>query len=273
MDETQIEAIYERIWETHDGDLYRKLDESLSPRPPEMLYDVVARLGLRPGSLVLDAGCGSGNHTCALARRFGFHVKGLDLSESNLKTAREAASKEELTGQVEFLRGDIERLPFDDATFDFVWCRDMLLHVPNLARALDEWGRVLKPGGQALVFTTLATDLLEAGEAARLFPTLAVVLENLSRSRVESLFKAAGLEIVSTEIIGSELSEFYDERDGRYARELMRIARMRRAREKFIVELGRENYDLALALYYWGVYHLLGKLESAVYVLRKAGGH
>ncbi len=71
------------------------------------------------------------------------------------------------------------------------------------------------------------------------------------------------------EELGSELIEFYEERDGRASRELMRIARMRRLRQQLTAEWGSLRYDTAQALYYWVVYLLLGKLSSGFYVLEK----
>jgi SAM-dependent methyltransferase len=54
------------------------LDQSLDPRGPDLLYDLVARLGLAPGAVALDVGCGEGRQALALHQRFGFHVTGID---------------------------------------------------------------------------------------------------------------------------------------------------------------------------------------------------
>ena len=48
-------------------------------------------------------------------------------------------------------------------TIDLVWCRDVMIHVPQPAKACAEFCRVLKPGGRALVYQMLATALLEPG--------------------------------------------------------------------------------------------------------------
>jgi len=65
------------------------------------------------------------------------------------------------------------------------------------------------------------------------------------------------------------LIEFYEERDGRASRELMRIARMRRMREQLTVEWGDLRYDTVHAVYHWAIYLLLGKLSSEFYLLEK----
>ncbi|MBO0731414.1 MAG: class I SAM-dependent methyltransferase, partial [Acidimicrobiaceae bacterium] len=54
------------------------LDKSLDPRGPDSLFDLVERLGLPPGSSVVDVGCGRGHQALELSRRFGFNVLGVD---------------------------------------------------------------------------------------------------------------------------------------------------------------------------------------------------
>ncbi|HZT57253.1 MAG TPA: class I SAM-dependent methyltransferase [Pyrinomonadaceae bacterium] len=268
LDET-LEAVYERIWTMHDGEAFRVLDESLGPRPPEMLLKFVEDFDLPAGATALDVGCGRGNHTCRLAWQFGFRVAGVDPFESNVRAARREIEGARLAHLVEIVEGRIESLPFADESFDLVWCRDMLVHVPDIEQALKECARVLKKQGRALVMTTHATDLLAPGEAERAFAAVGVIAENLSPARVEAAFASAKLKITASEYIGGELLEFYEERDRRSTRELMRLARMTRAREKFVAELGRETFEIAQALYRWTLYHLLGKIGANVYTLKK----
>lgn len=110
---------------------------------------------------------------------------------------------------------------------------------------------------------------MEPREAERLYAPLAIAPENTSRERLENTFAQAGFATVRREDIGSELIEFYEERDGRASRELMRIARMRRRRDALIAEWGEEKFDAIEAVYHWIVYGLIGKLSSGYYVLEK----
>lgn len=270
VDDKKLNAVYEHIWLAHGGGVYEKLDQSLHPRPPEMLYDFVGRFHLPADSTVLDAGCGRGNHTCELARRFNVRVAGIDPVDGNLGIARDAAARQGLGERVTFTKGSIENISFGDANFDLIWCRDVLVHVQGLRRGLRECVRVLKPGGHMVVFTTHATERMEPKEAGRIYSALGIVSDNTSPPYVEGCFGEAGLQILSRETIGSELAQYYEERDGRCTRELMRLARMTQAKEKFLAELGEENYEVTAALYHWIIYHLLGKLSSAIYTLRKA---
>lgn len=267
----KLKAIYAHLWSAHGGAGYEALDRSLGPRPPEMLYDFVGKLNLAAGSAALDVGCGKGNHACELARRFDFGVTGVDPVDDNLEIARASAAAQGLGGRVVFAKGSMEEIPSEDATFGLVWCRDMLVHVGDLPRGFRECSRVLKPGGFALVFTTYATGRMEPKESARLCDALGLVEDNLSRRYAERCFEGAGFTTLSREEVGSELMQFYEERDGRCSRELMRLARMLSAEERFVAELGETSYRVTSALYQWVVYQLIGKLSSYVYVLRSAG--
>jgi 2-polyprenyl-6-hydroxyphenyl methylase/3-demethylubiquinone-9 3-methyltransferase len=102
-------------------------------------------LRLEPrGLLTLDVGCGGG----LLAEEFaglGCAVVGVDPSEESLTAAREHAAARGLA--IEYRRATGEALPFGDASFDLVYCCDVLEHVNDLHQVIGETARVLKPGG------------------------------------------------------------------------------------------------------------------------------
>ena len=265
----QMEAIYTHMWASHEGGPFAPLDESLHPRPHTMLYEVASTCGVNASSLVLDVGSGRGNHSCALARRFGCAVVGLDLAQFHIEQGRARAVREGVSDRVSFVQGDIQALPFEDERFDFLWSRDMLMHVPALPAALTECARVLKPAGAMLVYMTVATERMEPKEAAWLYASFGLVPESMDESIVEAAFQAAGLQMHSKESLGSELMEWVEEHEGRASRELMRLARMLRKPAYYQELLGASRYEVALANYHWVFYILLGKLSPTLYVLHK----
>jgi SAM-dependent methyltransferase len=111
-----------------------------------ILDRVMAVLTPPPGARFLDAGCGVGYHSLAIARR-GYHCTGIDISEKILQTARHHLSQSGLADQLSFRCEALEHLSFDDGTFDVVHCRGVLMHIPQWENALAELCRVLKPGG------------------------------------------------------------------------------------------------------------------------------
>ncbi len=100
------------------------------------------------GRTVLEAGCGIGTDGARFAAA-GAAYTGLDRSPTALDLARRRFALDGLTG--EFVAGSVTRLPFPDQTFDLVFSHGVVHHVPDTARAVQEFSRVLKPGGTALV--------------------------------------------------------------------------------------------------------------------------
>jgi ubiquinone/menaquinone biosynthesis C-methylase UbiE len=260
------EEIYQHLWAAHDDATW---DQSLHPRSPDLLFDTALRLGINASWTVLDVGCGRGQHVCELNHRFGCQAFGLEPLESNLKDCAYSAEQWNVTHQVKFVRGSMEVNPFASNMFNLLWCRDMLVHIPDLKKGLTQCARVLKPNGILLVLTTFATGFMEEQEQNRLCNALDLASKNLSQEYVESCFAESGFQTTSTDWLGSEIAEFYEERDGRHSRELRRLARMTRKPPEFTTKLDQTNFDVAQALYTWGIYQLLGKLGLVIYTLEK----
>jgi 2-polyprenyl-6-hydroxyphenyl methylase/3-demethylubiquinone-9 3-methyltransferase len=109
------------------------------------------------GLRVLDLGCGGGLTAACLARR-GAIVVGVDLSQASLHVASHHARRNSHCAIV-FACGRAEALPFADASFDVVWCTDVLEHLPDVSAAITQITRVLKPGGLFLYDTINRTWL------------------------------------------------------------------------------------------------------------------
>ena len=255
-----------------DDEFYSIIDRSLRPRSPDVLYD---KLGMLLRDLnearVLDAGCRDAAHTCEIARRFGALVWGVDLVESNIDLARKNIADRGLSERVKVAKGDVQSLRFEDDAFDAVWCRDTLPLVPDLRRAFSECARVLKTGGHMIIFTNFATDLMEPSEAERIYGPLGVRADNLSIGFFEAALLDSGFRVVERERIDGEWREWREEEgDAHTSRQMLRIARMLRNRDSLVDRVGRKDYEIEMADCYWGVYHFIGKLSGAIYILRKA---
>jgi demethylmenaquinone methyltransferase/2-methoxy-6-polyprenyl-1,4-benzoquinol methylase len=100
---------------------------------------------VRPGDRVLDACCGTGDLAVAARRRGAADVTGLDFSEQMLERARRKAP------DVEWVRGDMLALPFEDASFDAVTVGFGVRNVVDLQLGLQELRRVLCPNGRVAI--------------------------------------------------------------------------------------------------------------------------
>jgi len=119
------------------------------------------RLSRLPAQLhaprVLDLGCGAGHASFALARGGAEKVVAYDLSPDMLAVvATEAAARGH--GTIEPVSGPAEHLPFADASFDLIVTRYSAHHWFDLARALKEAARVLRPGGRLVVVDVVAPE-------------------------------------------------------------------------------------------------------------------
>ncbi len=214
--------------------------ESLDPRGTDWLFELFASLGPKPGDFLLDVGARDGKHFRRLVETH--ELRGLALDP--------------VPNGPDVVEGVIEELPLADESVDWIWARDMLVHV-DLAPAFAECVRVLKPGGRIVAYVTLATDELEPRERAWLCDAIAI--RNLDAERVEAA--ASALTLGQKIELGSEWRERMIE-DGTWdpTDALLRLARMRRLG----IDSPIDRADLS-----WGIYQLLGKTCPTVYVWSK----
>jgi SAM-dependent methyltransferase len=134
-----VTAAQQRTWS--DGDF--SMVASLVINPSENLTEA---LEILPDERVLDVACGSGNGAIAAARRAWGNTVGCDFVPALLERARERAAAERL--DIDFVAGEAQALPFEDASFDVVMSIFGAMFAPDQQRAADELLRVVKPGGR-----------------------------------------------------------------------------------------------------------------------------
>jgi SAM-dependent methyltransferase len=114
--------------------------------------EVLTFAGLKAGMRIADFGCGPGMMSRLLACLTGptGRVTGIDLHAAQLEQARALCAKDELSN-TEFIEADACNTGLPSGKFDLVYCRFLLLHLPDPAACLREMWRVLKPGGIVVV--------------------------------------------------------------------------------------------------------------------------
>src|SRR5262249_48210875 len=113
----------------------------------------------RSGLDALDVGCGTGFLSLELAAR-GHRVTGIDFAPAMLELARGKAPEAGAAGGFE--EADAEQLPFAAASFDLVVTRHVLWTLPHPEAAIDDWRRVLRPGGRLAIID--GQSLVPSGE-------------------------------------------------------------------------------------------------------------
>jgi len=260
---TPVQKLYE-VW-AGDSELREALGQSIDPRGTDWLFEAFAELGPQAGDLVLDAGARDAVHAIRLVREHGVRAVALDPLPLHCALARGRIADAGLADEIDVVEGALEELPFDDTSFDWIWCRDVLVHV-DADRGLAECARVLRPGGALLAYVTLATDRLEPEEADELVRGLALRRSSLDGAQLEASARAAGFVSHSIERLGSERRERMLEDDQWDVRQdLLRLARLRRRDAEFVERYGEDAVAAAAGGLTWGVYQLLGKLCPTVY--------
>lgn len=156
----------------------------------------IARMNVPADARVLDVGCGSGWATRLLADLAGKgRVTGIDISDEMVRLARESSQS---YANADFKTASAEQLPFPDNEFTHAFSMESLYYYADIAKALKEIHRVLKPGG---VFVAVVDMYWESDATHQWIEMLNVPVQLLSIQDYRSLFEGAGFKSVLDERI------------------------------------------------------------------------
>lgn len=182
------------------------LGESFHPGGLALTRRLGALMGLDRDGVVLDVACGRGTSAIALAEEFGCRVTGIDLSETNIDAAREAAERAGLAHLLTFEVGDGEALPIEAGSVDAMICECAFCTFPDKATAASEFARVLRPGS-VMGLTDLTREGDVAPELESLLGWVACVADAQPLDRYVEYLGAAGLTVYRQERCDSALQE------------------------------------------------------------------
>src|SRR5689334_5147461 len=154
----QLKSRLKSTWMTGDYDAFARYME----KDAEVFYQ---RLGITPGTRLLDVGCGAGQ-LALIAARAGAVVTGCDIATNWLERARTRAAAEGLA--ITFEEGDAEALPYEDAQFDAVTSMFGAMFAPRPELVAAELSRVCRPGG-----TIAMANWTPAGFVGQMFKIIA----------------------------------------------------------------------------------------------------
>jgi len=173
--------------------------------------ETLACLHPEPGAHLLDVGCGPGFLVREMADAVGAQGRavGIDTSRQMLDLAERRITE---VPQAEVAEAGVEAMPFPDAEFDAASCVQVLLFVPDPAKALGELNRVLKPSGRLAVIETdwrgaivhaeddaLSRRMFAAWDAAQVNPNLPVRLKPMLENAGFADVTVTSLSLLNTE--------------------------------------------------------------------------
>jgi ubiquinone/menaquinone biosynthesis C-methylase UbiE len=173
-----------------------RYDRAMAPLERGLLAGSREWVGERAHGRVLEVAIGTGRSL----EFYGPDVKltGVDLSPAMLRRARRRARELNLTTTLRV--GDVEQLPFDDASFDTVVCALGLCSIPRPDVAVREMARVLAPGGSLLLLDHIGSSWPPVWAAQWLIERITILTagEHLTRRQLPVVL-AAGLDVAETE--------------------------------------------------------------------------
>lgn len=171
----------------------------LSPGGEAEVGRVIGGQDLR-GLSVLDIGCGAGGIDVALVRNHGAgFVCGIDVEDTVLECARGLVGEAGLSACIGLMKVAPGPLPFPPATFDVVFSKDSIVHIPDKAGLMAEVYRVLKPGGWFLASDWLiGHDDQPSPEMAAYIAAEGLDFGMASAGRYHEAMRAAGFGEIST---------------------------------------------------------------------------
>jgi arsenite methyltransferase len=197
------------------------LEGRLHPGGEALTLHAAVLAGLTAGDRVLDVASGHGASALLLAGKLDCEVVGVDYSAASVATASEAASRAGLSSRVQFLTGDAESLPLEDASFDAVLCECSLCTFPDKYTAAGEMRRVLRTGGRVIVSDMTARAANLPASLRSFGAQVACVAEALDSDGYVRLLERARFEVVAQEERDNDLAAMVDRLEAR-----LRLARM-----------------------------------------------
>ena len=215
-----------------DESAARKTDRAyLTPDVVRQRMRTLEALQLKAGEFVLDVGCGTGllTHDMATLVGAGGRVVGIDVSPDMLALAERRCAD---LPQVHLKNSKAESLPEESDGFDAVTCTQVLLYVPDVAAALAEMHRVLKPGGRIAIIETdwrgtvlnsfddsLTRKIISGWDNTVSSPNLPVRLGPLMKAQGFSTISVSAFPILNTNCTSGNFSFGMLEQFARHARE------------------------------------------------------
>jgi arsenite methyltransferase len=196
LDPTKLDPIISKLYTGHetDGLPAEALAASLGCGNPTALAE------LRPGEVVLDLGSGGGIDVLLSAKRVGPTGKayGLDMTDEMLALAR-ANQRKAGVSNVEFLKGEIERIPLPDQSVDVIISNCVINLSGDKPRVLREAFRVLRPGGRLAVSDIVVRGSMPAEIKKSMELWAGCVAGALEEQDYSSLLAQAGFQQITVE--------------------------------------------------------------------------
>jgi ubiquinone/menaquinone biosynthesis C-methylase UbiE len=147
-----------------------------------MVYSLIEQLNLPASAAILEVGCSAGPLLLQLQQAGFTNLTGIDISETAIALGQKRGLQ-----SISVMDG--AKLAFPDAAFDLIIASDVLEHIADDAKAMQEWARVLKPGGRLIVFVPAFQHLCSSHDVFNHH------FRRYTKEQLKSIVTGAGLQV------------------------------------------------------------------------------
>ena len=205
-----VSAHFQELWGEHIHHGYWiSGKETKEEAQIQLIEHLVQAANIRPGSKILDVGCGTGGSSIYLAKRHKMEATGITISSVQVELAKRAAA--ESGANAKFLLMDAEAMQFEEV-FDAVWSVESVSHYRDIAGFFASAAKMLKPNGTiALIDWFKKPNLNPTDYQKKIVPIEKGMLVELeTMQEYEVWMKSSGLKIIKSEILNNHCSKSWD---------------------------------------------------------------
>jgi len=216
-DKKEIRALYDvtspyfrALWGEHIHHGYWIRDDETREAAQIQLIDHLAKIAeIRPGSKILDVGCGMGGSSIYLAKNYEADAAGITISPVQVEMATESAAKQNV--KAKFMLMDADAMSFDEL-FDVVWSVESISHYHDRERFFSSAAQLLKPDGTMAIIDWFKKANLDAAGYKRFIRPIekGMLIELETMQDYEQQIKANGLKITHMDVMNENCARSWD---------------------------------------------------------------
>jgi tocopherol O-methyltransferase len=205
-----VSPYYRSLWGEHlHHGYWIGGDESKEKAQMQLIEHLAQRANAKPGSDILDIGCGFGASSLYLAKNYKAAVIGITNSSVQVQIAIKAAAREQLNAN--FLLMDAEAMSFEKQ-FDLIWCVESISHYQQRAAFFASAAKLLQPGGVFAITDWFKKENLTHAETKKFIDPIekGMLVELQVMDDYEDYLTSSGLQIVRREILNENCAKTWD---------------------------------------------------------------
>ena len=205
-----VSPYYLALWGEHlHHGYWIRGDESKEQAQLQLIEHLAQLAGVKPGSEILDIGCGFGASSLYLARNFNASVTGINTSSVQIQMAVQAAANEKLDAK--FILMDAQSMSFQKQ-FDLLWSVESISHYQSREEFFASAAKLLKPGGLFALTDWFKKDHLTPEETAKFIAPIekGMMVELEVMDEYERLLTSHGLQIMHREVLNPNCAKTWD---------------------------------------------------------------